>query len=115
MNALTLLLGAAIAAAASSSSGTALPKYRLRLDGFGLASGKKEYHAGEEVTVTYSMVATDTDYWFTLDCEDVKLKRDYSVQEGYILKFTMPDHDVCLKVNKRNSMMCLNPKSMDQK
>lgn len=99
------LAGAALALAAMAGKG--LPKYRLILERHGLKSEKTEYTAGEEVRVTFGMIATDTDYRFTADSADVKLKQDYSPKEGYILTFVMPDHDVRLKAESRNSMTAL--------
>ena len=50
------------------------------------------------------MIATDTDYSFYTDSDDVKLKQDYDNDHGYIFTFTMPAHDVKLSVRSRNSM-----------
>ena len=80
------------------------PKYKLEYDGYGFKSKKTEYQEGEKVTVYYDLIGTDTDYWFSLDCDDVKLKQDWDNTHGYIFTFTMPAHDVKISVSSRNSM-----------
>lgn len=85
-------------------SGCGKQKYELKFDGYGFESEKTKYAAGENVTVYYDMIATDTDYSFYTDSDDVELKRDYDDKHGYIFNFTMPEHDVTMKVESRNSM-----------
>ena len=82
--------------------GCGAAKYRLNLDG-GLESKKTSYAAGERVTVYYGMIATDTDYSFS--SEDVELEQSYDDDHGYVLEFVMPDHDVTINVDSRNTMM----------
>lgn len=65
---------------------------------------KTKYEAGEEVTAYYSFIATDTDYSFYCENEDVEIKTGYDDAHGYIITFTMPAHDVTLGVDSRNSM-----------
>ena len=84
--------------------GCGKPKYKLHFDGYGFQSSKTEYAAGEQVTVYYDLIATDTDYRFWLDDESVKLKQDYDDRHGYIFTFTMPDHELTLHVSSHNSM-----------
>ncbi|MBR0303227.1 MAG: hypothetical protein IJQ80_05210 [Clostridia bacterium] len=64
---------------------------------------KDEYKVGETVTVYYGLIATDTDYWFTLDGE--KLNCAWDDDNGYVIEFTMPSHDVVLECHSRNSMV----------
>ena len=64
---------------------------------------KDEYKAGEKVTVYYEFIATDTDYRFTLD--DEKLNCLWDEEHGYVIEFTMPDHDVKLECHSKNSMV----------
>ena len=78
-------------------------KYKLVFDGFGFESKKTSYAAGEQVTVYYDMIATDTDYNFSCD-PDVKLSQSYDNAHGYVFTFTMPDHDVTMHISSRNSM-----------
>ena len=79
-------------------------KYHLHFDGYGLESPKTSYADGEPVTVYYSMIATDTDYSFFVDCEDIELSQSYDDKHGFVLKFNMPAHDVTVSVKSRNSM-----------
>ena len=66
-------------------------------------NAKDEYRAGEKVTLNFWMIATDTDYSFQLD--GAELVRDYDREKGFVLSFTMPDHDVVLHCSSRNSML----------
>ncbi|MCR5150961.1 MAG: hypothetical protein K6B52_07020 [Clostridiales bacterium] len=79
-------------------------KHKLNFDGFGFESAKTLYAAGEKVTVYYPMVATDTDYHFTLSDDSITLSEDYDSKHGFVLTFVMPDSDISLKVTSRNSM-----------
>ena len=79
-------------------------KYKLHFEGYGFQSSKTEYAAGEQVTVYYDLIATDTDYRFWLDDESVKMKQDYDDRHGYVFTFTMPDHELTLHVSSHNSM-----------
>ena len=65
---------------------------------------KDSYRAGEQVTLIYPFIATDTDYSFSVDGADYKL--NYT-DRGYELSFVMPDHEVSVNVSWRNSMMCM--------
>ncbi|MBR2675835.1 MAG: hypothetical protein IKE28_02840 [Solobacterium sp.] len=76
-------------------------KYRLIFSRPGFQSEKTSYAEGETVTVSY-MVATDTDYWFQIDAEDVK--QSYDPRKGMIHTFTMPAHDVKVNVTSGNTM-----------
>ena len=64
---------------------------------------KDEYRKGEKVELYYDLIATDTDYSFLLDNE--KLNVGYSEDKGFIITFTMPEHDVKLEVTHRNTMI----------
>ena len=94
--------------------GSKKPQYQLNLKGYGLESAKTTYAEGEKVTVTFpaEYIGTDTDYSFTADSEDVKISRDYSNKKGYVMKFTMPAHDVTISVSARNSMS-FDPTAVD--
>ena len=80
-------------------------KYKVDYCGqkFGYANARDEYRAGEKVTLYFNMIATDTDYSFSLD--GAELTRDYDTQKGFILSFIMPDHDVKLYCVSRNTML----------
>ena len=84
-------------------SGCGKEKHKLIFDGYGFESEKTEYAAGENVTVYYDFIATDTDYYFS--SPDVEMKQTWDNQHGYIFTFTMPDHDVTITVESHNSMM----------
>ena len=66
-------------------------------------NAKDSYRAGDTVTVYYNFIATDTDYAFYLDSE--RLNTGYDSKKGFIISFEMPDHDVTLTVEHRNSMV----------
>lgn len=68
---------------------------------------RTEYRAGEQVVLYFFMVATDTNYNFLLDGEP--LNPQYAHDKGYIISFTMPEHDVRLECQWYNSMMCETP------
>ena len=79
--------------------------YNLKFDGFGFESEKRTYAPGEEVSVCFGMIATDTDYYFSLDCDDAELNQGYDSAKGYVFTFTMPAHDVTMSVSARNTMV----------
>ena len=64
---------------------------------------KDSYRAGQEVTLYFTMIATDTDYSFYLDGEPIDF--DYDDKKGFIIRFTMPNHDVKLECRSVNSMV----------
>ena len=66
---------------------------------------KNSYRAGEEVTVYYDMIGTDTDYTFWLDNEP--LDYSYNDKNGFVITFTMPGHDVKLECRTYNKMTAL--------
>lgn len=80
--------------------------HKLHLDGFGLESIRKEYGAGETVTIRFRLFATDTDYHFFVDEQDVNFQQSFD-SKGYVFMFPMPDHDVTFHVTSRNSMMAM--------
>ena len=75
-------------------------KYKITFNDSIFETEKSEYASGENVTVRYDIIATDTDYRFYSD--DVDFKQDYD--GGYVFTFIMPDHDVALNVESHNSM-----------
>ncbi len=84
--------------------GCGAKKYKVDYDGDReyYEGAKDEYEAGEKVVLYYDLIATDTDYAFYLD--DEKINFGYSEDRGFIIEFTMPDHDVKLRCETRNSM-----------
>ena len=67
------------------------------------SNAKDSYRAGTEVTLYFELVATDTDYSFRLDGEPVNYT--YDDTKGFVIQFTMPNHDVKLECNTKNSML----------
>lgn len=82
-------------------------EYKLTLDGYGFITEKTTYAEGEDVLVYFRLIATDTDYHFGVDCDDVKLNQSYDSAHGYVFTFQMPAHDVRMFVDSRNTM--INP------
>ena len=66
---------------------------------------KDSYAGGERVKLVFGreFIGTDTDYEFYVD--DERVSANYSESKGFIINFTMPDHDVTVKVNSVNSMV----------
>ena len=77
-------------------------KYRLTLEDAFFQTDRTVYAPGEEVTVCYDLIATDTDYHFYSN--DVDIKTGYESGRGYVITFVMPERDVTLSVSSRNSM-----------
>ena len=63
---------------------------------------KDSYAPGKEVTLRYTLMASDTSYAFYLDGEELKV--EYDSNKGYFIRFTMPDHDVKLECVTKNTM-----------
>ena len=97
------LIGCGQAAPADDEDDDDEEKYELILDR-GFKCDETEYAEGDKVKVYYDIIATDTDYRFYTDSDDVDLTVDYSDKKGYIIKFRMPDHDVELHVDSYNTM-----------
>ena len=91
-----------------SFSACGTQKYKVHFDGYGFESRKTEYAEGEKVTVYYDLIATDTDYHFYID-DDVEMSQNYDDKHGYVFTFKMPDHDVTLHEESRNSMVYVPP------
>ena len=70
---------------------------------------KGAYREGAKVELYYDMIATDTDYSFFVD--DERFHALYDESKGYVIEFTMPAHDVTVRVESKNSMVNLNNKS----
>ena len=61
------------------------------------------HRVGKEVTLYFDLIATDTDYSFYVDGE--RINPLYDEKKGYIIEFTMPDHDVHVDIESVNSMV----------
>lgn len=85
-----------------------VPKYKVDYDKKSMyVNAQDKYAAGKEVELYYPWVATDTDYRFYLDDEEINFQ--YDDNKGFLIKFTMPDHDVKLRCDSRNSMIYVPP------
>lgn len=65
---------------------------------------KENYVEGTEVEISYSLIATDTDYKFYVDGQQVSV--EWNDKKGYIIRFTMPAHDIevyCVEKNLMNN------------
>ncbi len=60
------------------------------------------YEEGEEVVIRYTHLATEYSYNFFLDGEEIDTEYD-SDKGHFILRFTMPDHDITLECKSYNS------------
>ena len=85
--------------------GCSKQKYKVNLESSIFECKKTEYAAGEQVTIYYDMIATDTDYHFYVEGGDVKWKESFDDKHGYVITFTMPANDVTVSVTHVNSMV----------
>ena len=72
---------------------------------------KDAYKKGEQVTLYYGFIATDTDYSFYVDGAPVRAPY---TDKGYKISFAMPDHEVDVRVQSRNSMVYEPPSTQSQ-
>lgn len=101
-----------LGAVAMTSTGCKAEKHKVDYGGEIRKScytgAKDEYETGERVVLRYEVIATDTDYHFELEGADLNVRYD----NGYVLSFTMPDHDVKLTLTTRNLMV--DPKWLEE-
>ena len=93
----------------SAASATGV-KYKVIYDGDSKSwyqNAKDTYAPGEQVELYYNLIATDTDYSFTLD--DAPVNYQYDEDKGFVIRFTMPEYDVTLKCISKNSMVYVPP------
>ena len=83
-------------------------KYRVDYCGIKdmYGNAKDSYRAGTEVTLYFDLIATDTDYSFYLDGERIRF--EYDEKKGFVIRFTMPEHDVKLECETVGSMLPYN-------
>ena len=67
------------------------------------SNAKDSYRAGTAVELHFDLVATDTDYSFYLDGSTEGLDVQGS-GGGFIISFTMPEHDVRIEYKAVNTM-----------
>lgn len=68
---------------------------------------KEKYAEGTVVVISYRLIATDTDYTFYVDGQEVKA--EWNDEKGYTIRFTMPAHNIevyCAEKNSRNLYQC---------
>ena len=65
---------------------------------------KSSFREGEKVTLYYDFIATDTDYHFYTDTDDVKLTVTHTDSHAFVVTFKMPAHDVKVSVDAKNTM-----------
>ncbi|MBR2801578.1 MAG: hypothetical protein IKE21_03135 [Erysipelotrichaceae bacterium] len=84
-------------------------KYRVDYDGRKerYKGAEDSYPAGRKVTLYYDLIAADTDYAFYLDGE--RLNHGYGSAKGFVISFTMPEHDVKLTCETHNTMVYAPP------
>ncbi len=85
--------------------GCAPKNLKVKADGFD--NVHKAYAKGERVEIYLSNIGTDTDYAFYVD--GVAYDALYDAAKGYVINFTMPDHDVEVTVKATNSMDMSDP------
>lgn len=79
------------------------PRYRVDYGGDKewYEGAKDSYPAGAEVTLYFDMIATDTKYTFLLDDEPLRVDHE---DGKFVIRFTMPEHDVILSCRTKNTM-----------
>lgn len=97
-----MLLGGIIMSILSGCGGA---KYNVDYNGQkdSFKGAKDSYRAGANVTLYFDLIATDTDYKFYVDGEQIN--PDYNERKGYIITFTMPEHDITVSYSSSNSMI----------
>ena len=85
-------------------TGCAGKKYHVEYDSkSAYSNARDQYRAGTKVKLYYDLIATDTDYNFLLDGEYIPFT--YDDKKGFVIEFVMPEHDVTLECEMRNSML----------
>lgn len=83
-------------------AGCSLKKHTVSGDS-ALFTGLGQYRRGARVEVVLEAWASDTDYAFFVDGQPADVSFEYD--RGYIVSFTMPDHDVAVTHTTRNEMV----------
>ena len=107
---LTILLLTSLITMAFGCKNPKIPLFKIDFNGqeffYKDAAGKEpktEYKAGERVLLYFDFVATDTNYYFYMDDESFNPGWDGD-KHAYIIDFIMPEHDVKLFIDHKNSM-----------
>lgn len=79
-------------------------RYHVDYDGMKSAfdGARDSYRAGAKVSIAYKYVATDTNYYFYLDGEEIQ--PEYDSNRRFVLEFEMPSHDATVTVRAINTM-----------
>ena len=82
-------------------------KYKLVFAGqeSDFKGARSAYKEGDQVTLYFPFIATDTDYSFYVDGE--RINPSYKDDKGFVIEFTMPAHDVTVGYDSVNSMLAL--------
>ncbi|MBR6940574.1 MAG: hypothetical protein IKH65_07210 [Clostridia bacterium] len=75
--------------------------YRGQKDSY--TNARDSYSAGSKVVLYYDLIDTDTDYSFFIDGKELSCK--YKEGKGFVISFTMPDHDTVLECKSVRSMV----------
>lgn len=99
---LALLLIAALTA--FSLAGCGGPRYKVDYGSEKefYTNARDSYPAGTKVELYYDLIAMDMDCAFYLDGEPLPFV--YEEGKGFVVRFTMPDHDVELRCEWWNTM-----------
>ena len=111
ITALLLVILISVATMAICCKNTKAPKYKIDYSGqkffftdVNENEAKEEYKAGERVLLFYRFIATDTNYYFYMDGADYNPGWD-DKQRAFVIDFIMPEHDVTLQVEQKNTMI----------
>lgn len=79
-------------------------KYHVEYNGTksSFSDAKDYYAAGAKVKLMFDCIATDTDYTFYVDGEEINPDWENNM---YVISFTMPDHDIVVDYSSHNSMV----------
>lgn len=70
---------------------------------YAFTGAKKTYAAGQKVKLKFDLIATDTDYSFYVVGAEHTVQ--WEPKNGYVIRFTMPEHDVEVYYDSRNTMV----------
>lgn len=99
-----LLLTGVLAAGLLGCSGK---RYHVDYHGqeYAFTGAKKTYAAGQKVKLVFGMFATDTDYSFHV--VGAEHTAQWEPEDGFVIRFTMPEHDVEVYYDSCNTMTVL--------
>lgn len=74
-------------------------------------NAQDSYKAGQRVEIYYPYVATDTNYDFFVD--GLEVNPSYEDGKGYVISFTMPEHDIKVECSSKNTMLIETPPKIE--